>query len=56
MSRIQTGEQALQSSTQPSINILKNHLDVFWHVHRFEQSDDFPRTRTNTSPDQLTGY
>ena len=40
----------------PSINIFKNRLDVFWHVNKFEQSDDFPRTRTNTSQDQLTGY
>ena len=34
--------------TSPSVNIFKNGLDAFWHVHKFEQSDDFPRTRTNT--------
>ena len=32
--------------TSPSVNIFKNRLDAFWHVHKCEQSDDFPRTCT----------
>ena len=40
--------------TSPSVNIFKNRWDAFWHVHKCEQSDDFPRT--NTRQDQLTGY
>ncbi len=39
--------------TSPSVNIFKKRLDAFWHVHKFEQSDDFPRTRTDTCQDQL---
>ena len=42
--------------TSPSVDIFKNRLDAFWHVHKCEQSDDFPRTCTNTRQDQLTGY
>ena len=46
--------------TSPSVNIFKNRLDGFWHVHTFEQSDECPRTRTRkrtyTSQDQLTSY
>ena len=37
--------------TSPYVNVFKNRSDAFWHVHKFEQSDDFPRTRTNTSQD-----
>ena len=40
----------------PSVNIFKNRLDAFRHVHKCEQSDDFPCTCTNTRQDQLTGY
>ena len=40
--------------TSTSVNIFKNRLDAFWHVHKCEQSDDFPRTPcTNTRQDQL---
>ena len=42
--------------TSPSVNIFKNRLDTFWYVHKCEQSDDFPCTRTNTRQDQVTGY